>query len=56
MTKRATGNRQKKVVTARFARGGDRFPRPSNITERAAIRKAVEVLRDPACRLAERCR
>lgn len=29
MTKRSTGNRQKKVVTARFARGGERFPRPS---------------------------
>lgn len=29
MTKRSTGNRQKKVVIARFARGGERFPRPS---------------------------
>ena len=29
MTKRATGNRQKKVVQARFARGGERAPRPS---------------------------
>jgi aminoglycoside 6'-N-acetyltransferase I len=29
VTKRSTGYRQKKVVTARFARGGERFPRPS---------------------------
>ena len=29
MTKRSIGNRQKKIVAARFARGGERFPRPS---------------------------
>ena len=29
MTRRATGNRQKKTVQARFARGGERSPRPS---------------------------
>ncbi len=29
MTRRATGNRQKKIVQARFARGGERSPRPS---------------------------